>query len=146
MRGHMPCLITSFLPLVVEWASNSSWQSSVTTPDAPPPTHHPHLAPVADAVPIAENAKDFPLNPPMIADIIAYVTSLLSVLMSSIQLPISWNLACLFRYLEIVSYKVPLLITYFMRGVFEGTGLENVAFERFASAKKDGRDVLCLSC
>jgi hypothetical protein len=28
-----------------------------------------------------------------------------------------------------------------MRGVFEGAGLENVAFERFASGKKEGRDV-----
>ena len=28
-----------------------------------------------------------------------------------------------------------------MRGVFEGAGLENVAFERFAYAKKEGRDV-----
>jgi len=33
-----------------------------------------------------------------------------------------------------------------MHGVFEGTGLENVTFEHFASTKKDGRDVLCLSC
>ena len=28
-----------------------------------------------------------------------------------------------------------------IRGVFEGAGLENVALERFASAKKEGRDV-----
>jgi 2-polyprenyl-3-methyl-5-hydroxy-6-metoxy-1,4-benzoquinol methylase len=28
-----------------------------------------------------------------------------------------------------------------MRALFEGAGLENVAFERFASAKKEGRDV-----
>jgi hypothetical protein len=28
-----------------------------------------------------------------------------------------------------------------MRGVFEGAGLENVTFERFASGKKEGRDV-----
>ena len=28
-----------------------------------------------------------------------------------------------------------------MRTLFEGAGLENVAFERFTSAKKEGRDV-----
>lgn len=28
-----------------------------------------------------------------------------------------------------------------MRALFEGAGLENVAFERLASAKKEGRDV-----
>jgi hypothetical protein len=90
-RGHMPRHITSFPPLVVVWASRPSSQSFVIIPAAPRRIHRPHPVPAASGVPAAVCSTVSRPDPHMIVGSIAYVTSVLSVLLSYTPLPTSWT-------------------------------------------------------
>jgi len=82
LRSHMPHHVLSFLLVVKGLASSSSWPNSVTTPIALHPIHHPHPAPVARNANATVTVLAYCADPYMIDNIIAHMTSLLSILMS----------------------------------------------------------------
>ena len=91
--GHMPHLITSFPLPVEEQVLSSSCPSFVIILAVPHHIRRPRPVPAADVANAAVTFMDSLADPPTTEDIIVYMTSMLSVLMSFIPLPTSWNRA-----------------------------------------------------